>query len=274
MRNILTGLFVILIFGLNGQYNTSTSELVIVDQTNTQFYLVIDGVVQNRMPSSNLKIMGVPATYHKIKLMYATSSGMLLSENVNLLPNKRYTAHVNWQNGLKKIQWVNVSNSQHGGLGLHFEVIEYVSPYNQPCFLCTTPTTPGFHYHQDGSKHPNFGGQHGGFPGNQQPPNVNFPHQGNNCYQPISTIQPIIDELEEMNFSDEQLKYAKEALRNKCVTSDQSYKIVEIFTFDDDRMEIAKFCYDRMTDKIYANKLLKLFKFSESRDEMRTYFTQ
>jgi hypothetical protein len=83
-----------------------------------------------------------------------------------------------------------------------------------------------------------------------------------------------MDELDNINFSAKKLQYLKDALANKCINSDQAYEIVASFTFDNDRVTAAKYCYDKMTDQIYANKLLDLFPYSGTRDEVRKYFTK
>jgi len=278
MKNFITLLLVVFTFGASAQNFIGKSDMVIMDKTGGSFYLIIDDVVQNIVPKNQLKIVGIPSTYHQIQLLYTNGNTINLKEQVTLLPFKQYTGFVNWKIGQKRLEWIEVTGVNQSNYGKNIEQIMYTpAPANNNiCYLCTTPSTPGYHYHPDGTVHINYNGNVGNHPGGNYPPNGNFPPNGNNpnCHNPLPTIQPIMDELENINFSDKKMNYLKDALANKCINSDQAYEIVESFTFDNDRVKAAKYCYDRMTDQIYANKLLDLFPYSSTRDEVRTYFTR
>ncbi|HLV42222.1 MAG TPA: DUF4476 domain-containing protein [Brumimicrobium sp.] len=276
MKKITAFLLFIFAFGATAQNFASKSDMVIMDKSGDPFYLIIDKVVQNTVPKYQLKIVGLPATYHEIKLVYLSGNTIVLQEHATLQPFKQYTAFVNWKNAQKTFEWIEVTGIQQSNYGNNVEVILFSNPYNVNCQLCIQPSTPGQHYHADGTIHNNYIGGSGNNHGGQHPPHGNYPPNGSNpnCYNPLPTIQPIMDELNNINFSAKKLDYLKDALANRCITSDQAYEIVESFTFDADRVNAAKYCYDRMTDQIYANKLLDLFPFSGTRDEVRKYFTQ
>lgn len=293
MKNYITLLFIVFAFGVSAQNDAAKSDLVIMDQSGQAFYLIIDGVAQNAVPKTQLKIVGVPAAFHELKLLYANGVNVNLQHNLTVNPYKQYTAFVTWKKGQKRLDWIEITGVNQSQYGRNLEVILFTPAYVETCYLCTNPSSPGFHYHPDGSVHNNYGMNGGNNQGNQggyYPPNGNNhgnnhgayypPHNNNNqhgnvnCQYPLPTIKPILDEMKNIPFSDRKMEYAKDALANKCITSDQAYQVVEAFTFDDDRVKMAKYCYDRMSDPIYANKLLDLFKFTSSRNEVRKYFTR
>jgi hypothetical protein len=295
MKSIITLLFIVFAFGVTAQNYTANADLVIIDKSGQSFYLIIDGVAQNAVPKTQLKIVGVTAAFHELKLLYANGVNVNLQHNVTLELYKQHTAFVTWRKGRKRLEWIEITGVNQSHYGGNFEVIMFTPSYIEVCYLCKNPSAPGFHYHPDGSIHNNYGMNGGNNAGNQggyYPPNGNnngnnqgnqggyYPPNGNNqqgntnCQYPLPTIKPILDEMNNISFSDKKMEYAKDALANKCITSDQAYQIVEAFTFDDDRVKMAKYCYNRMSDQIYANKLLDLFKFSSSRNEVRKYFTR
>jgi hypothetical protein len=92
------------------------------------------------------------------------------------------------------------------------------------------------------------------------------------CYGAITDVDYIIAGIDEANFSEDQMKYVREEMKTKCINSDQAYRIVNAFTFDGDKIKMAKFCYDHMVDKQNAKKLLDLFSFSSSKEELKKYF--
>ena len=252
MKNFIAILFVLFTFGVTAQNYQGKSDMVIIDNAGDPFYLLIDKVVQNIFPTYQLKVVGMPAKYHQIQLLYLDGNIINYHEHVTLQPYKQHTAVVNWNNNQKRLNWIEVSNLNQSSYGNNVLVVNYAA-YNN---------AGG---NSSGNNHGgNYGGTHGGNYGGNNP----------NCHYPLPTIQPIMDELENIPFAAKKLEYAKDALANKCINSDQAYKIVEAFTFDSDRVKIAKYCYDRMTDQLYANKILVLFPHSGTREEVRKYFTK
>jgi hypothetical protein len=92
------------------------------------------------------------------------------------------------------------------------------------------------------------------------------------CFGAVSDVDYIIAGVEEASFSEDQMNYVRAELKTKCVSSDQAYRIVNAFTFDGDKISMAKLCYDHMVDKQNAKKLLDLFSFSSSKEELKKYF--
>ena len=92
------------------------------------------------------------------------------------------------------------------------------------------------------------------------------------CFGAISDVDYIIAGVEEASFSEDQMNYVRLELKTKCVSSDQAYRIVNAFTFDGDKIDMAKLCYDHMVDKQNAKKMLDLFSFSSSKEELKKYF--
>lgn len=249
MKNFITLLLVLFVFGATAQNIQGKSNMVIMDNSGDPFYVIIDNVVQNVFPSYQLKIVGMPAKFHDIQLLYLNGNMINLREQITLQPFKQYTGFVNWNNNQKRLNWIEVTGINQSNYGNNIDVIMYASYNNQG------GNNPGGNFPPNGNQNPN---------GNYNP----------DCNFPLATIQPILDEMDNINFAAKKLEYAMDALRNKCITSDQAYQIVEAFNFDSDRVKIAKYCYDRMTDQLYANKLLDLFPYSTTRAEVRKYFTK
>lgn len=265
MKNFIALLFVLFAFGATAQNYQGKSDMVIIDNSGDQFYLIIDKVVQNVFPTSQLKVVGLPAKYHQIQLLYVTGNVINYQEHITLLPYKQHTAVVNWYNNQKRLNWIEVSNINQSSYGNGALIVNYVA-YNN--YGGNPGGNHGGNYPGGNNQGNNPGGNNHG--GNHNP-NWN---NNSNCHSPLPTIQPIMNELNNIPFSAKKLEYAKDALANKCINSDQAYEIVKAFTFDRDRVEIAKYCYDRMTDQIYANKILDLFPHSGTREEVRKYFTK
>src|SRR5690554_4233595 len=171
MKNIITLLLILFAFGATAQNHAGKSEMVIIDNSGESFYLIINKVVQNVVPKKQLKIVGLPATYHDIQLLYTNGNIVQVKEHVTLLPFKQYTAFVTWMNGQKRLEWIEVTAVNQSNYGKNTEMIMYTTPYNVTCYWCTSPNAPGYHYHADGTVHSNYPGNVGNHQGGNNPQN-------------------------------------------------------------------------------------------------------
>ncbi len=92
------------------------------------------------------------------------------------------------------------------------------------------------------------------------------------CSSAVSEVDVLIKGIKAESFSDDKMDLVRTSLKNKCINSDQAMKIVNSFTFDGDKIEMSKFCFDHMTDRNNASKLLDLFSYSSSKEELQEYF--
>lgn len=92
-----------------------------------------------------------------------------------------------------------------------------------------------------------------------------------NCSKTLGNIDAYINELKELSFEDDQVEAIEKDLVNTCLTSVQSYKIVELLTFESNRLDIAKFLSDRMINRDKAGELLPLFTFDSNKVEYKEY---
>ena len=91
------------------------------------------------------------------------------------------------------------------------------------------------------------------------------------CKNILGNEKEFIDDLNTMTFDEDKKEIVLKDLANYCLTGAQAYKIVEVFTFEADRLELAKFLYNRMIDKDSAKNLLNLFTFDATKVEFREY---
>src|SRR5690606_15323718 len=131
MKNFFTFLLVAFALGARAQnYNyTGNSEIVFIEQTGQPFYLIINGVAQNSIPSHQLKIVGVPATYHEIKMIYNNGSGLIVKQDVTIQPFQQYTAYITWRKGMKHFEWIEIKEVNKSFYGVSFERIPFKPVY-------------------------------------------------------------------------------------------------------------------------------------------------
>jgi hypothetical protein len=91
------------------------------------------------------------------------------------------------------------------------------------------------------------------------------------CAKILGDVTAFVEDINSMTFDDDKKELILKDLKNHCLTAAQTYKIMETLTFEADRLEIAKYLFDRMLDKENGKTLLPLFTFDSTKMEFREY---
>lgn len=94
-----------------------------------------------------------------------------------------------------------------------------------------------------------------------------------NCQSPVSEMnfKDFESNLKSKSFSDSQVTMAKQFTRGNCLTSEQVKRIMKVFTFEEDRLDFAKFAYDYTFDQNNYYKVNEAFEFELSIEELDEY---
>jgi hypothetical protein len=91
------------------------------------------------------------------------------------------------------------------------------------------------------------------------------------CTMILADADAFVTRLNAATFDADKREMIEQELKSYCMTSDQAYRIVHALTFDADRLDMSKFLYDRMTDKVNGKRLLELLTFELDQDEFKQY---
>jgi hypothetical protein len=93
------------------------------------------------------------------------------------------------------------------------------------------------------------------------------------CVTPMSSadFSRAKTSVQNQSFSESRMKTAKQFTRANCLNVNQIREIMDLFSFDDDKLEYAKFAYDFCTDKRNYFQLSDGFKFSSSSDSLNDF---
>ena len=87
-------------------------------------------------------------------------------------------------------------------------------------------------------------------------------------------LNEAVNSIKKQSFSNTQLTMAKQIVRSKqCFTALQIKQIVDIFSFESSKLEMAKFCYSYCVDKDNYYKINDSFSFSSSVDDLDKYIS-
>ncbi len=106
---------------------------------------------------------------------------------------------------------------------------------------------------------------------NSSTSSTNSGHPVVNCKNNMNDVDAFVLDIKEIMMDDDKKEFILSQLTNFCLTASQAYKITASLTFEDDRLIVAKYLYDRMIDKDKSNTLLPLFTFDDSKLEYAAY---
>ena len=87
------------------------------------------------------------------------------------------------------------------------------------------------------------------------------------CSKTLSNVETLKTELNGYSFEDDRVGALKISLKNKCLYAADAVKLLDLFTFDANQLEVAKFLSDHLVDYDNASSLEAKFAFDSSKME-------
>lgn len=93
------------------------------------------------------------------------------------------------------------------------------------------------------------------------------------CYQAVSSTDFSAGKntIKKQSFADTQLKTAKTFTKNNCLSVAQIKEVIGLFSFEESKLEYAKYAYDYCVDKKNYYQVADVFTFSGSVDELNEF---
>lgn len=91
------------------------------------------------------------------------------------------------------------------------------------------------------------------------------------CSKTLTNVETLKTELKGYSFEDDRVGALKISLKNKCLYAADAVKVMDLFTFDANQLEVAKFLSDHLLDYDNASSLAAKFAFDSSKMEYMEY---
>lgn len=294
-----------IVISLALQATAQTSNLVIFDQQGEQFYAIVNGVKQNSTPQTNVRITGLaaPAAY-KVTVIFTDNSIPQVEKNIYLQnPATEVTANVVIKkSGEHVLRWVSetpLAQIPPPAQGQSTIVYSTTPPPVQG--TTTTVTQQTTTDPNGGTVTMNVGGMGAGMNVNvtgatsqttvtttttttssgadMVPPPNNQTVYVDGYSGPIGCPMPMTHEdyegakntINGKTFETDKLTIAKQIASSNCLTSGQVRGIMQLFTFEDNKLDFAKFAYGHTYDKGNYYKVNDAFQFSSSTDALNQF---
>lgn len=167
-------------------------------------------------------------------------------------------------------QTTTTTTTQNGGVNVGVGVnigginmgVSISDPMGGEVVTQTTTTTSSSH-----STHTNHDGHNHG---NQNNHTDTRGCGGKSCIN-SSDYNAAMSTIKKQSFEDTRLKTAKQVIAANCLNVDQIMQIANTFSFEDNKLDFAKFAYDYCIEPRNYFKLNGIFNFSSNVDELSDY---
>jgi hypothetical protein len=298
------------------------TNLIFFTEQGERFSVVLNGVMQNVEPQTNIKVTDLPAPNYKLKIIFedqklaeldknllfnqGTETTFCIRKNKNNEYVVRYMNEIPIEEAPRPVSTQTVilyhpeptrtsttttttTVANPGGAGVGINVNDPYSGANmninlnvgsmgaQSTTTTTTTTTissgddPGYYDDRD-NRHEGRDDHHHG---DRDEPRYILPGYNGvyGCPYPMSKsdFEQAKQSISSKSFEDSKLTIAKQIINTNCLLSSQVKEIMLLFSFEDTRLDLAKFAYGYTLDIGNYYKVNDAFTFESSIDELNAY---
>jgi len=252
--------------------------LTIFSENGDKFFLILNGEQQNDIAQTNLRIEDLNQPYYNAKIIFADKTLQEISKNYLPLTD----ADGVMQDVTYKIKRDKNNKSK---LKMNFFSMipvrpDYIAPknvyvmhYGQPQMnvgmngnvnvgvnmnVNINDDSHAGHDHHDGHNH-----------------DAHDNHRPKGCSKGYAmspaNFNSAVATIKKQSFEDSKLKTAQQVVSANCLNTNQITQMANLFNFEDNKLEFAKFAYDYCVDTENYYKLNGIFNFSSNADALSDY---
>ena len=316
-KKYLLLLFCLLLFNVA---SAQTSNAIIFTENGEKFTVILNGVRQNELPETNVKISGLNAEFYKLKVIFNNSG--IGEKNFNLYINQgtetSYAIRKNYK-GEYVIRLISEVPMAMAPLSpANQMVVVYVANPASAAEAGTVTRTTTTETAMQTVENPQDASVNTSINRNDNGGNISINTNVTGTEEDQSEMQttvvrtttttttktvssrpapirpasyvpgytgeigcPVPMSQEEFSdlkttissktFEDTRMTIAKQVLNDRCMVVDQVKEVMTLFTFEDNRLQFAKFAYSKTYDIGNYYKVNKAFTFENSTDELNEY---
>ena len=278
-------LLLLLIFGSTSlALRAQFSNVVVFTQAAEPFLVVINGIQQSPDPETNVKITGLNAPSYKVKIIFSNNALPEIDKTVYLEPETEVTYEVlknskgNWVMRMLNTTPVDEAPETRAGQDVFIytttprlsttvtttsqttTISTGIMPVGATITTTTTQTTSESTHHDELPPEEMWEGR----------PDYRGPC---GCPRPMNkkSFDQALSSIDSKNFESSKLTVAKQIVGANCLTCNQVKEIMQLLTFESDKLEFAKFAYKYTWDLNNYYLLNDAFEFESSIDELNRY---
>ena len=272
---------------LFAQHGNQFGTLTVTSNNNQKFWLFINDVLQNEYSTNLIRIQGLQFTHYRIRVEMDNPSFNMVGQTVLIYSSPNSNNYIvslergNYYSFKKTPTVYNPYFIQN----LILPNYNFYSAYNQFLYPGFNPNVnygqgykgsqyKNYQYNNQGYGNPHGHGNSPGYsdlPGHGNPPTPPPPPPHQTGCMNSNDFNTAIAVIQRETFEDTKLGIAKQITTNNRLCVSQIVQICRLFTYENTKLEYAKFAYSYCYDKNNYYQLNDVFEYSFSKDELRKY---
>ncbi|MCI5057276.1 MAG: DUF4476 domain-containing protein [Flavobacteriales bacterium] len=285
-----------------------SSNLEVYSENGERFYLILNGVRQNENPETNILVQGLTNEYYHTKVIFEDQSlGEIERRNLGVIDASGNRGQVSYvvrytKKGEYKLRYYNfVQNPPTPPATV--SVVRYntvpMPPISTSITVSETTTTTTAGVNDNVNANVNMGGVNfgmnininDGFGGSSTtttssttvtttevrsaPPTHEVVPVGcaNQYCMSETDFNQAMNSLQSKSFADTKLSMANQIINNNCLRSSQVMRMLQVFDFEDNKLQVAKTAYTKTTDPNKYYMVNDAFDFESSVEELNNYIS-
>ena len=280
----------------------NVGHLTIFSESGDKFFLILNGEKMNDIAQTNLRVEDLNQPYYNAKIIFENKNLQEISKNYLPLQDAdaqfvdvtyKIKKDKNNTNKMKLNFFSQIPVQQNPVVPKNVYVIHYGQPAVSQTTTTTTTTNAGganVGVNVGGiNMNVNINDQMGGTTqtttttttsGNYSHNNHDGHNHGNHnndrgCSRRYAMspgdFNAALSTIKKQSFEDSKLKTAKQIVTSNCLNTNQIMQIANLFSFEDTKLDFAKFAYDFCMEPQSYFKLNGIFSFSSNADELSDY---
>lgn len=238
----------------NGVRRMQTSSLSIFSENGDLFFLVLNGVNQNNVPTSKIRVEGLPQFGNDVQIMFADNITAGIRRKINVadpIDGAAVNMTLKIERGRDGAARLKFSKCREVENAYRPEQGEYVMYYGNPNQL-----------RYDANNYPDNDMRNQPID-NKTPPPPPAPvaMDDRSFSQALSTIKAA-------SFDDTRLSTSKTIFAGNYVTTDQVRAICNVLSFEDNRLNVIKAAYRKIVDQNNIYTLADVFSFNSNKEAL------
>ncbi len=230
-----------------GQQRQEASTLSVYSENGEQFFLVINGINQNNIPSSRIRVEGLPKYDNDVQVLFADQRTPQIIKRVNIADPV---------DGKAVNMTLKIVRNREGRAILKFHECVEVN----------------HNYHPQNDEYIMFYGR----PQQAHPDReVQFiPLPQGPMAMDAQTFSDAKKSIADASFDETKLSTAKTILASNYVNTAQVMEICRLFSFEDNKLDFAKYAYSRTVDPGSYFKVGSLFAFNSNKEALNDFINK
>lgn len=234
------------------------SNLVFFSENGEKFTVVLNGIVRNAQPESNVKVAGITGAPYLVKIEMADTASGVISEKIEAVAGKERTYTIRLrtitetEKSIKKagvdIERVIEQGDKNEAAAKKQNISETNSKYILKLFsesdIVKTPVTTA-----------------------QQAV------AQSECAYPLNdgTFAAALQKMETLESDEKRMVESKQLAGSSCLSVNQVRQLILMFSQEENRLELAKYAYPHTFDKQNYGKVSETLSFEASVKELENY---